>query len=88
MGDDDYIDVGDLIGYKGLQIVHINARSLYHKVDALRNDIFGKHIGILGITETWLKPSVPCSLVSVKGFCLLRNDRVRGRGGGYLPIYT
>lgn len=81
MGNDynDYIDIATLKNYKGF---HMNIRSLYHKIDTLRNDIFDHNLGIFGITETWLNERTPNSLIIVRDFCLIRNDRRKGRGGG------
>lgn len=78
----DYIDVDNLHKFKGLQIVQLNVRSLYHKIDTLKHDILKRNIGVLGITETWLKKAIPRSLINADGFYILRNDREKGRGGG------
>lgn len=78
----DYVDLDRLSDYKGLQILHLNVRSLYHKIDTLRNDLFCKNLGVLGLTETWLNEPTVSSLVNVQNFSLIRNDRKRGRGGG------
>lgn len=80
--DSNYVNVEVLKSYKGLQFVHLNARSLYHKVQALKEDILKPNIGVLGISETWLKASIPDSLLNAQNFSLVRNDRKRGRGGG------
>lgn len=37
---------------------------------------------MLCITESWLTPSIPDNFVSLKGFDLVRNDRLGKRGGG------
>lgn len=68
--DKDYINVEVLKGYKGLQFLHLNARSLYHKIQALKEDILSDNIGVLGISETWLRASIPDSLVNVRNFVL------------------
>lgn len=75
-------EVNELCSLKGLQFVHINVRSLYHKVDSLKVDIFSKHVGVVGITETWLHNQIPDELIQVNDFHLIRNNRTRCRGGG------
>lgn len=80
--ENDYIDFDELKSLKGFQIVQLNVRSLYHKVSILENDLLGSRIGVLGITESWLNPITPSSLVNISGYNLLRNDRLRCRGGG------
>lgn len=67
---------------KGLQFIHINVRSLYHKVDALKNDIFSKYVGVVGVSETWLHSQITNELIHVDNFQLIRNDRTRCKGGG------
>ncbi|KYN29318.1 hypothetical protein ALC57_01244 [Trachymyrmex cornetzi] len=39
------------------------------------------------MSETWLKPRVPDSLVSLRGYYLVRSDR-EGRGGGGVGFYV
>lgn len=75
-------DVEEIQALKGLQFMHINTRSLYHKMDTLKNDLFNKNTGILGISETWLNANIPDGAIQVDGFTSVRNDRMRGRGGG------
>lgn len=78
----DYVDIDKLKVYKGLQILQLNVRSLFHKIGALKNDLFFKNVGVFGLTEMWLNEHTASSLVNVQNFCLIRNDRGRGRGGG------
>ena len=62
------------------KIAHINSRSLlscYAEIELL---IIEKDIDILCVSETWLEPNIPDSLVNINGFTLFRNDG--GRGGG------
>lgn len=34
------------------------------------------------VSETWLKPSLPSTLVQLNNYTLCRNDRILKRGGG------
>lgn len=72
----------ELDSRNGLQFVHINARSVFHKLDTLRYEFLRKSIDILGVSETWLNPQINNDMISIPGFDLLRNDRSYGRGGG------
>lgn len=38
------------------------------------------------VSESWLKPTLPSSLVKLDGYTLVRNDRV-GKGGGGVAAY-
>lgn len=78
----DLFDVEEIQTHKGLQFMHINVRSLYHKMDILKNALCNKSTGILGIIETWLNANIPDWLIQVNGFTSVKNDRLRGRGGG------
>lgn len=55
-----YVDIDKLKEYKGLQIIDLNVHSLFHKIHTLKNDLFSKSVGVIGIKETWLN----CKLIS------------------------
>lgn len=68
---------------RGLKIFLWNIRSLYPKIDIVRefiHDVGG--VDVLCVNETWLKPTVPDGLVEIKDFLLVRNDCAGKRGGG------
>ena len=67
------IETTHLACEKGIKIVHINARSLFHKIE----DIFTtfQSCDVIVITETWLKCSRPTSSLSVDGYSIIRQDR-------------
>lgn len=66
---------------KGLQICHINAQSLKNKLDEFRLIFENSNIDIICVSETWLKPETPDSLISLKGYKVFRADRVTHAGG-------
>lgn len=77
---------------KGFIIAHINCRSLLPKVDFLRHLMIDKPVGVLRLCETWLKSSIPDSMVDLPGYNLIRHDRstlVAGRSkvGGGIGMY-
>lgn len=74
--------IEDLESKKGLQFIHLNTRSLMPKLPAIKNDLINSHVGVLGISETWLSGHVPDKLVNIPGYQIIRNDRTYGRGGG------
>lgn len=78
----DYIGINELTSYRGLQIVHINTRSIYPKIEQIRHEFVSDALDVLCITESWLTPSIPDNFVSLKGFDIIRNDRLGKRGGG------
>ena len=62
----------------------LNARSIV-KPDAfpaLCADIMSNNIDICCISETWLKPTIPNSLICPPNFSIIRKDRTDRRGGG------
>ena len=62
----------------------LNARSIA-KPDAfpaLCADITCNNIDVCCITETWLKPTIPSSLLCPPNFSIIRKDRTNCRGGG------
>ena len=74
---------------KGVKLLHINVRSVLHKIDQLRSYFIDSNIAVLTFSESWLKDHISSGLVSIQGYALLRQDRdlsrtVKKRGGGLL----
>lgn len=70
-----------------LNIAHFNAQSFNvnpksSKLSEIRNIVEDSLIDIVGVSETWLKPSILSNAVNITGFSLCRNDRPLHRGGG------
>lgn len=63
---------------KGLNITHLNARSLLDKLDEI---CINTNLAVIGITESWLDNTVSDSEVEFHGYQSVRRDRDR-RGGG------
>ena len=59
-----------------------NVMSLLPKVDKVTEFIVRKKINLSFITETWLKESVPDSVINIPGLILLRRDRSSQIHGG------
>ena len=78
----------DLSSFKGITLVHWNARSLYPKMDNVIVWLDLSKIDCLIISETWLTENVPTSFISVDGYHTFRWDRSlntgKTRGGGLL----
>ena len=68
---------------KGLEIGHLNIRSLPNKIDEVRIIMNEHHFDILAISETWLSDVIPSETVHISRYHLYRNDR-RSHGGGVL----
>lgn len=64
----------------------INAQSLMSHTDYLTYVFGNQKIHVIGVSESWLKPSLNSSLVALPGYTLYRNDRV-GKGGGGVAAY-
>lgn len=76
-------------------IILSNVRSLQQKMDELRIKARAcfeyREAGLLALTETWLRPEIPSSLVEVQGFSLIRADRSAASGksrGGGICVYV
>lgn len=82
----DYYELSNIKQQKGLS--NINIRSILHKFDIFRHDL-DNTFGIVGVSETWLKSSLPDALISTKYYNLFRKDRNHAfkRGGG-LCLYV
>ena len=84
----------DLKSLKGLTIAHLNIRSLFRKIDSIRNDITKSEIQIMTISETWLNSDLQNAIVQIGGYSICRqdrgsvsNDRCSKKTGGGLIIY-
>ena len=69
-----------------LNCMHINIRSILPKIDELQHIVHYYSIDCLSVNETLLNSSIPDGEISIKGFCLFRNDRDRNGGGVALYI--
>ena len=84
------MDNVDNVNNKGLNIVHLNMRSLFckNKFEMFKQQLMESNIHVLGISETWLKKDLPSDLLNIKGYDIIRNDRnwlhngITKKGGG------
>ena len=73
---------------KGLMVLFWTKRSLYNKLDSIRNEILNVQPDILNINETWLNKNILDQEITIEGYTLIRNDRHNNqddtikRGGG------
>jgi hypothetical protein len=71
---------------KALHVVHINAEDLICHFGDVHELFFSSGVHVILISESWLKPFHPNSIVDIAGYHLLRHDRV-GKGGGGVCAY-
>lgn len=67
---------------KGLKLFSWNIRSLFPKIDSVREFIRTVDCDIVCFNETWLKPDVSDGLIQLNKFSVVRCDRIDKRGGG------
>ena len=66
---------------KDLHFVHLNINSLLPKIDELRELVKISNPTVIGITGTKIDNSISDSQNSIDGYCAIRRDRNRKRGG-------
>ena len=71
----------DCFKKKGLHFVHLNARSIFHKVSELKLIARQHKIAVFSITETWLDNSYTDQSIKIEGYNLIRRDRDTFAGG-------
>ena len=81
----------EYLNEKGFKIIFWNTRSVLKKIDGVRDKIHTYLPNILAITESWLKPNLPNSIIDITGYNIHRQDRILAnragkekRGGGLL----
>ena len=77
----DNISDSECLKSKGLNFIHINARSLLPKLAEIRMIAANSNIAVIGITESWLDKSVTDTEVKIPGYTYIRKDRNREGGG-------
>ncbi|XP_043214665.1 uncharacterized protein LOC122378022 [Amphibalanus amphitrite] len=71
-----------------LRIGHVNARSLLPSIDDVTLTLGAQNLDLLGVSETWLSPSVDDSFLIFPGYKVIRRDRGGDRrGGGVCVLY-
>lgn len=63
----------------GLNICHLNARSIRPKIDELREIFRCPKLHAILVSESWLHSDIPSSMVAMPGYKIFRND-VDGSG--------
>lgn len=66
---------------KGLHFIHLNTRSLLHKIEELRILASKTSAAVIGCTETWLDNTVQYAEISIPNYVMVRKDRNRMGGG-------
>lgn len=67
---------------KGLFVIHLNFRSLPHKIDLLRAWLVYNKPSVITLSETWLNNNIPDEEIRLDGYVLYRADRGTRGGGG------
>ena len=90
------LNPGPFSASSSLNLVHLNTRSAssitdsFDKPALIKELISDKFIDILALTETWLSPDTPPSILNSltpKDYSIIHLPRAEGRGGGIALIY-
>ena len=60
---------------KGLHLAHLNIRSLWNKIDVVRQLIKESGIHMFSLSETWLNTAMNTSMIDIPGYSCIRLDR-------------
>ena len=74
----------DRVEQKGFKIIYWNVRSILNKIDSISNKLSENNIAVLVITESWLKPDIPDTMICIEGYTHYRYDRKTINQKGYL----
>lgn len=64
-----------------LLIPHANVRSLFGKIIKFNEFVIENEPDIILLSETWLKPEISTSIVSIDNYKLIRQYRIAHAGG-------
>ena len=67
--------INKFVNHKGLLTTHLNARSIWNKIDLIRNTFINKNVDIITFSETWLTSKMPNEMIDIEGYTIVRNDR-------------
>ena len=65
----------DFNGKKGVHMAHLNIRSLWNKIDLVRQTIKSSNLDMMSLSESWLNESMNSSLINIPGYLCIRHDR-------------
>lgn len=77
-----------LKGKKGLKIASLNVRSLVSKIEQIEVLLSDEKLDLLGVSESWLKPSVTNNIVRIDNYKIYRWDRQANKRGGGVCVYV
>ena len=73
----------DCFKRRGLHFIHINARSMLHKLTEIKLLALKIKPAVITISESWLDESQTDESIKIDGFNVLRRDRIsKSKGGG------
>ena len=67
---------------RGLHFLHLNVRSVLHKISELRILFSRKSLAVIAFTETWLNDSINDEEINIDGYKVVPRDRTSRSGGG------
>ena len=62
-------------GKKGLHLAHINIRSLWNKIDVVKQTVLTSGLSLISFSESWLNENIDDELIKIPGYICFRNDR-------------
>ena len=71
---------------RSFHVAHLNCESLMRNFHEFRETFSPLQLHVLCVSETWLKNSIPNSLINIPNYVLLRNDRL-GKSAGGVAVY-
>lgn len=74
--------VSSIMGYDRFKICHVNCQSLMAHFDEFSMFFERSRYHVICLSETWLNPKIPDSMIRLPGYYLVRNDRIERQGGG------
>ena len=74
-------NIFDCFKRRGLHFIHINARSMFHKISEIRLLAMKIKPAVISITESWLDISQTDESIKIDGYNILSRDRLTHGGG-------
>ena len=64
--------LNNLDKHNGLLTIRLNTRSVWKKIDSIRNVFVDRKIDLITLSKTWLTADMPDEMIDINGYNIIR----------------